>query len=278
MTIPIYQVDAFTDRAFAGNPAAVCVLDAPMPDEWMQHLAAEMNLSETAFLSRREGRWPLRWFTPTTEVELCGHATLASAHVLWETQRLGPDEPARFETRSGRLTARRAGDWIEMDFPATWPEPADAPPGLIESLGVEPVCVCRCGWTWLVEVADANVVRGVRPDFAALGASPAGGAIVTSRSDLPACDFISRCFAPVVGVDEDPVTGAAHCCLGPFWAERLGKEELVARQVSKRGGVVKVRVAGERVHLAGQAVTVFRGELPESALATGRDPSTIGSD
>ncbi len=263
-------IDAFTDRPFAGNPAAVCLLEGDgWPDEgWMRQVAAEMNLSETAFAhplpGDAEADWALRWFTPTVETNLCGHATLASAHVLWQTGRLPPDAPARFHTRSGLLTADQRGDWIELDFPAEPEQPVEAPAGLLEALGVAPRYVGRGRSNYLVEVDSERTVRGARPDFARLGAAlPTNGIILTSRSESPPYDFVSRFFMPGGGIDEDPVTGAAHCCLGPHWAAQLGKREFVAYQASARGGVVRVRVEGDRVLLGGQAVTVLRGELAD---------------
>jgi predicted PhzF superfamily epimerase YddE/YHI9 len=267
MTVPIVQVDAFTAAAFAGNPAAVCVLPEARDDGWMQRVASEMNLSETAFLCRRaaapapDDGFELRWFTPAVEVDLCGHATLASAHVLWETGRLSATETARFHTRSGLLTAERHGEWIELDFPAMPEAPAAAPPGLVEGLGASPLYVGRNRFDVLVELDGEEAVRRLRPDFGRLGEIAARGIIATARSADPGYDFVSRFFAPATGIDEDPVTGSAHCCLGPFWGRRLGKSELLARQVSARGGVVKVRLAGDRVRLGGQAVTVLTGEL-----------------
>ena len=262
MNTTIFQVDAFTATPFAGNPAAVCVLDNAADEAWMQAVAAEMNLSETAFLVARDGGWDLRWFTPTVEVKLCGHATLASAHALWEAGHLAPESDARFHTASGLLTAARKGDWIEMDFPA---QPVEAPVEslrpLAEVLGCRVIGAYRAGWTQLVELDTESAVRRISPDFAAMKAGPYGSAIVTAASDSPDHDFVSRFFAPGVGIDEDPVTGSAHCILGPFWARRLGRDELVGYQASSRGGVVKVGIAGERVRLSGQAVTILRGEL-----------------
>ncbi len=257
----VYQVDAFTRRAFAGNPAAVCVLPEPRDEEWMKDVAREMNLSETAFLVQRADGYNLRWFTPAVEVELCGHATLASAHILWEAGFLEPDQQARFHTLSGLLTAERAGDWIELDFPAKPDEPASPTEELLRGLGVTPEYVGKSEFDYIVEVDSEQTVRNLKPDFTLLMRADARGIIVTSRSDSPGYDFVSRFFAPAVGVNEDPVTGSAHCVLGPFWSKRLGKEELVAYQASARGGVVKVRLAGPRVKLGGQAVTVMRGEL-----------------
>jgi PhzF family phenazine biosynthesis protein len=261
--IPIYQVDAFTNRPFAGNPAAVCILPGPADVGWMQNVAAEMNLAETAFLyqQQEEEGFNLRWFTPVAEVELCGHATLASAHLLWEVGHLKPDEQARFHTLSGLLTASKSGDWIELDFPATPAEATTPPDELARALGVEPRYVGKNRFDYLVEVDSEEVVRGIEPDLAALAKVTERGVMVTSLAASQEYDFVSRFFAPGVGINEDPVTGSAHCCLGPFWSERLGKSELVAYQASSRGGVVRVRVGEERVYLGGQAVTVLRGEL-----------------
>jgi PhzF family phenazine biosynthesis protein len=258
---PVFHVDAFADRPFTGNPAAVCLLTEPGEAGWMQRVAAEMHLSETAFLSPREGGWDLRWFTPAVEVNLCGHATLASAHVLWETGRLGVGARARFHTRSGWLEARQDGATIVLDFPAKVAKAARPPRGLLGALGVPAQFVGRSEYDFLVEVDAAEVVRSVRPDFARLAQIPVRGVIVTSRSDDPAFDFVSRFFAPASGVNEDPVTGSAHCTLGPFWQERLGRDRLVAWQASARGGRVAVRVVGDRVELGGCAVTTARGEL-----------------
>jgi PhzF family phenazine biosynthesis protein len=257
----IYHVDAFTDKPFTGNPAGVCVLTEPRDDTWMQNVAREMNLSETAFLLEQADGYRLRWFTPAVEVELCGHATLASAHVLWETGRLAGLEHARFQTLSGLLTAERRGDAIELDFPATPDEPADAPAGLAEILGARVVNFRSSRFDHLVELESEAAVRGLRPDFTRLKSLPVRGIIVTSRASSLGFDFVSRFFGPAVGIDEDPVTGSAHCCLGPYWSKRLGKTEMIAYQASARGGVVGVAVMGERVRLRGQAVTVLAAEL-----------------
>ena len=264
MGLPILQVDAFTDRPFAGNPAAVCILPGPAEPAWMQNVAREMNLSETAFLHPERDGYRLRWFTPAVEVDLCGHATLAAAHVLWEEDHLAPERQARFQTNSGLLTADRTeSDWIELDFPATPPAPAVAPPGLAAALGgsVTPRWVGRSKFDYLVEVESEATVRALTPDLAALEKVEARGMIVTSRATTHGYDFVSRFFAPRAGVPEDPVTGSAHCALTPFWSERLQRTEMTAYQASPRGGVVRVRLAGDRVMLAGQAVTVLRGEL-----------------
>jgi PhzF family phenazine biosynthesis protein len=263
MTMPqkIVQVDSFTRQPFSGNPAAVCVLPGPRSDEWMQSVAREMNLSETAFLHEEEEAYRLRWFTPVAEVDLCGHATLASAHVLWEDGHLAAGETARFDTKSGRLTARPEGDWIVMDFPA---EPATEevlPDALVAAMGVNPVFTGRNRFDHLVEVASEEAVRQASPNFGALVSVTERGVILTSRATGGEFDFVSRFFAPAVGIDEDPVTGSAHCCLGPHWAGRLGRNSLAGFQASSRGGVVRVEVKGERVLLGGQAITVLRGEL-----------------
>jgi PhzF family phenazine biosynthesis protein len=261
----IVQVDAFTATPFAGNPAGVCILPEARDAAWMQHVAREMNLSETAFLVRQGDGFQLRWFTPAAEVPLCGHATLASAHVLWEEGHLAPDETARFHTLSGLLTAVRQGGWIEMNFPAIAFTPFDSA-DLIRALGVTPINIVQCDQTsavkYLVEVTSEEVVRNITPDFALLATLPAQGAIVTSRATSSTeYDFISRYFAPAVGVPEDPVTGSAHCLLTTYWAERLGKDAMVAYQASPRGGVMRVRLDGDRVRLSGQAITVLQGEL-----------------
>ena len=261
MTIPLYQVDAFADRPFAGNPAAVCLLSAERPADWMQAVASEMNLSETAFVRPIDGGFGLRWFTPAVEVDLCGHATLAAAHVLWESGTLAADIPARFHTRSGWLTATRHGQEIELDFPAQVVTVATDPPHFADALGTIPTWVGRNRMDYLVEVESAAVVRSLSPDLALLASLPVRGVIVTAKSDAAEFDFLSRFFAPAAGVPEDPVTGSAHCALGPYWGERLGKAVLHGYQASKRGGVVRVRIAGDRVLLGGTAVTVARGEL-----------------
>jgi PhzF family phenazine biosynthesis protein len=260
MTVPLYQVDAFTDHLFGGNPAAVCLLDEARDEAWMQAMAAEMNLSETAYLVPRPDGYDLRWFTPTVEVDLCGHATLASSHVLWETGRLKPDQEARFFSKSGPLAARKQGDWIELDFPVYPPQACEIPAGLVDGLGVEPVWVGVSRGMYVVELESEAVVRGLSPDFARLSAVD-GGIIATSRSAEPDFDFVSRFFIPAYGIDEDPVTGSAHCHSGPYWSGHLGKTEMLAKQVSRREGIIRVRLAGDRTYLGGQAVTVFRGDL-----------------
>lgn len=261
MTQTIAQVDAFTSTRFGGNPAAVLVLPAPGDESWMQAVAMEMNLSETAFLHPERDGFRLRWFTPKVEVDLCGHATLAAAHLLWESGILEPGQPARFFTRSGLLTATREDDWILLDFPAEPEAYCAAPLELTEALGVAMQYVGRNRMDYLIEVENEEVLRQLDPDFALLESIPARGFIVTCPSSDPQYDFVSRFFAPGAGVREDPVTGSAHCCLAPFWGTRLGKDEMTGYQASARGGVVRVRPAGDRVILGGQAVTVLKGEL-----------------
>mgnify|MGYP006283156395 CR=1 FL=1 len=266
MALSLYQVDAFTNTPFAGNPAAVCLLPTARNAEWMQDVAAEMNLSETAFLRPQpDGTYRLRWFTPTHEVDLCGHATLASAHVLWTEGLLAPDAEARFETAGGLLTATQVEGWITMNFPADPPSPVEPPPALLDALDLmDPLYVGQSDRDYLLRGADAETVRALDPDLAALSRIDTRGVIVTAASDQAEVEFVSRFFAPGVGVPEDPVTGSAHCALGPYWAEQTGKTTLTGRQISARGGTVRVTIddqAADRVALSGQATTVFRGRL-----------------
>lgn len=259
MPLPIVQVDAFSARPFGGNPAAVCVLPEPRGAGWMQLVARQMNLSETAFLVRREDGFDLRWFTPTKEVDLCGHATLGSAHALWESGQLAAGAEARFLTRSGWLSAKQRDGWIEMDFPAKIETAADAPTALIDALGCTPVYVGKNQFDYLIEVGSEAELRALNPNHSLLKTLPVRGVIVTSRS--ADYDFVSRFFAPGAGVEEDPVTGSAHCALAPYWGKKLGRTEMRAFQILQRGGEVRVRLEGDRVILGGQAVTVWRGEL-----------------
>jgi PhzF family phenazine biosynthesis protein len=265
MEIPIYQVDAFTSHPFKGNPAAVCLLDRAHSDEWMQQVATEMNLSETAFLVKRDDGFSLRWFTPAIEVPLCGHATLASAHTLWETSTIGENDEAHFHTASGLLKARRAGGRIELDFPAIPSEPGEISEEARAILGVDPLAVFVTRGTiekgYLIELGSENEVRNARPDFSQLGRAISGGVIITAQSSTDEFDFVSRYFAVYAGIDEDPVTGSAHCALTPYWSRRLGKTEMIGYQASRRGGVVGVRLNGDRVNLFGEAVTILRGTL-----------------
>jgi len=263
---PIVQVDAFTSEPFRGNPAAVCLLAAPRDAGWLQAVAREMNLSETAFLLRRADGFDLRWFTPTIEVPLCGHATLASAHALFEQGAQPPHTAVQFHTRSGVLQARREGDWIALDFPAHSLERGAEPAELLAALGTPAVWKGSSPICHLFELESEAAVRTLTPDFRRLAQASPLAVAITSRATAPAFDFVSRFFAPASGIDEDPVTGAAHCCLGPYWAAKLGKPEVVGYQASARGGVVRVRVAGSgvapgRLELRGQAVTVMHGTL-----------------
>lgn len=262
MPIRIVTVDAFTNVPFSGNPAAVCVMQEARSDEWLRKVAREMNLSETAFLVPRNGDFDLRWLTPAVEVDLCGHATIGSAHVLWQDGHLPGGKQARFHTRSGLLTADRRGDWIELDFPAKIATAADAPPELLPALGVPaPVAVTRNQFDYMVEVESEQQLRSLKPDHTALRRIPVRGVIVTARSSAAEFDFVSRFFAPQSGIDEDPVTGSAHTALGPYWAAKLGKKEMTGYQASARGGVVRVRLNGDRVILGGQAVTIMEATL-----------------
>ena len=263
MTMPLqyFVVDAFTSKPFAGNPAAVVPLAAWPEDSWLQNVAMEMNLSETAFLVSNDQAFELRWFTPKVEVDLCGHATLASAFVLAHLGKLANGVEASFSTRSGILKARRAGERIELDFPVTAEVAAEAPAGLIESLGVPPKYVGLNKFDYLVEVESDSVLRSVSPDFKRLAKVESRGVIVTAKSNDRQFDFVSRFFAPAAGIDEDPVTGSAHCCLAEYWARRLGKTKLVGYQASQRGGVVHIELRGDRVILSGNAVLVAQGHL-----------------
>lgn len=268
MEIPIFQIDAFTTETFKGNPAAVCLLDEHRPAEWMQNVAAEMNLSETAFVvPRPDGAgFDLRWFTPTIEIPLCGHATLASAHALWEMGRLARDKEARFHTLSGWLIVSRNGEGIEMDFPALFADRAELPKAVEEALEINPLAVALhrrkdgSDGNFLVELETESTVRNVKPDFEKLRRAVNAGIIITARGDSK-YDFVSRYFACYAGIDEDPVTGSAHCMLTPYWAAKLGKTEMSAYQASARGGEVNVNLNGDRVVLGGNAVTVLRGSL-----------------
>ncbi|MEZ4452777.1 MAG: PhzF family phenazine biosynthesis protein [Nannocystaceae bacterium] len=262
MPIQLFHVDAFADAPFSGNPAAVCLLGEEARDgRWMQAVAREMSLSETAFIQRRGEAMSIRWFTPTLEVDLCGHATLASAHVLWESGVAPREAPIAFTSRSGPLRARDVDGWVELDFPTRPAFPLEAPPGLLAGLGVRPRFVGRNIEDYLVIVDDEEKVRTLTPNFSRLRELGLRGVIVSAQAKEGPADFVSRFFAPGVGIPEDPVTGSAHCCLGPYWSERLGKDELTGYQASPRGGWVRVRVAGDRVFLRGQARTIAVGEL-----------------
>jgi PhzF family phenazine biosynthesis protein len=259
----IFKVDSFTDVPFRGNPAGVCLLDGEVGDDWMQAVAAEMNVAETAFLRPTGAGYSIRYFTPAAEVPLCGHATLASAHILWEERREPEDVVIHLESKGGPLASAREEGWILLDFPADPPAPSEAPEGLYGALGAAADRAYRSpGLGILVlEYPSEESIRTMKPDFRNVRAGGFGIVVVTAPSSTPDRDYVVRVFAPEIGIDEDPVTGAAQTCLGPLWAERLGKAELVAHQISRRGGVVRVRTKGNRVDLLGKAVTVLRGEL-----------------
>lgn len=262
MSRTLYQVDAFTSKPFAGNPAAVCWLDKPADPQWMQYVAAEMNLAETAFVYPEGEALRLRWFTPTVEVDLCGHATLATAHMLWQHKGFPEDQTLRFETRSGMLTAAPHGEMIELDFPIAPAEETPPTDGLLESLEIRDFTFCgKNAWDWLIEVPTADDIRQLNPNHALLAPRTARGVMVTARSDKPEYDFISRFFAPAAGVPEDPVTGSAHCVLGEYWSKKLNKQILKAYQASPRGGEVEVEIRNKRALLRGHAVVVAKIEL-----------------
>jgi predicted PhzF superfamily epimerase YddE/YHI9 len=266
MPLPLFHVDSFTDQPFAGNPAAVCILPAWRPDGWLQAVARETNLSATAFLVKQPDEFELRWFTAKVELGLCGHGTLAAAHILWQ-ERYATCEEIRFSTRGGLLTAMRR-DGIELDFPIKAEAPAEAAPGLLAALGTAAKYIGRNEFDYLIEVESESVLRGITPDLKLLSDVPTRGIIVTSRADDPRFDFVSRFFAPAIGIDEDPVTGSAHCCLGAYWQKRLGKSDFVAFQASARTGVVRVRVSRDRAFLGGTAVTIAKSNL----LVNGETP------
>jgi PhzF family phenazine biosynthesis protein len=255
----IYQVDAFTDKPLSGNPAGVCILNEKLNEKLMQNIASEMNLPETAFLVKEGEGYNLRWFTPNAEIDLCGHATLASAYILWEKGYLKKDHEAKFSTKSGLLTAKMNEGWIELNFPAVLEEKTEPPSELLEALGVKATYVGKNKFDYLVEVESEETVTTIKPDFMKLLKIPARGVIITSKSKE--YDFVSRFFAPQIGVWEDPVTGSSHCCLGPYWQKKLNKNEFIAYQTSERGGILKVKVIGERVLISGKAVTVMEGEF-----------------
>jgi PhzF family phenazine biosynthesis protein len=273
--VTVLQIDSFADKPFTGNPAAVCLMDEPAPDEWLQNVAMEMNLSETAFVWKdltSENGFKIRWMTPLVEVDLCGHATLAACHALWQTGMLSESKEAVFQSRSGELRGRKAHETIWLDFPAAPQTPTDAPEGMIEALGVDPIHVGRNDWDFLVVVESESEVLNAKPDFTKLAMVDSRGVILTAKSDpnlrsTSEYDFVSRGFFPATGIDEDPVTGSAHCCLAPYWSTQFAAEQgdrrtnLVGFQASKRGGLVQARLVGDRVHLGGSAITVMQGNL-----------------
>jgi PhzF family phenazine biosynthesis protein len=261
VTTPIFQVDSFTDKMFSGNPAAVVILEQQAEAGWMQAVAREMNLSETAFVHPQQGGYHLQWFTPQVEVDLCGHATLAAAHSLWQIEQVKPAETIRFFTCSGWLAASQNNGMIEMDFPSAPLVPADITEEIITAVGVRPDFTGISGEKWVFEYADERIVRSLKPDFSALKRRKGRALAVTAPSADPNFDFVSRYFAPWIGIDEDPVTGSAHCILGPYWGQKLSKTHMTAYQASARGGTVHVRLSGDRTYVGGKAVTVFSGQL-----------------
>ncbi len=264
MPTRFYHVDAFTSVPYTGNPAVVCPLDGPASPHWMQDVAAEMNVSETAFFHRNgpdSDTFHLRWFTPITEVDLCGHATLASAHVLREDGIVPVGQTVRFQTASGLLTVEIGDDLLCMDFPAERAEAVDTPEALATGLGVQPIWVGRNRLDYVAELESAAIVGELTPDLRALADLPGRGVIVTARGEEPGIDYVCRVFGPKTGIPEDPATGSAQCALGPYWAEKLGKAELAAYQSSRRGGHMHVRPQGQRVIISGQSVTISSGEL-----------------
>ena len=259
---PIYQVDAFTSEPFRGNPAGVCLLEEEMPETWMQNVAMEMNLSETSFIVRGKSEFPIRYFTPEAEIPLCGHATLSSAHIIYETGIVDRGKEIVFLSKAGKLNIRISGTWITMNFPAYKAEKIAIPANIDNIIGVIPSELYRTGHGWtLALLKSEKEVLNLKPDFKAMRNSEFGDLIVTAPSDDKKFDFCVRCFAPALGIDEDPVTGSAHCALVPFWHNKTGKNEFVSHQVSKRGGVLKVALKDERVEISGQAKTIIRGEL-----------------
>ena len=260
--LKIFTVDAFTDKVFSGNPAAVCLLEKELDDSLLQNIAAEMNLSETAFVKKTDDGFSLRWFTPKSEVELCGHATLASAHVLWQEGILEHDEEAVFQTvLKGKLTAKKTGDQIVLNFPVNSPKPSKRNEQLEKILNVNPVYFGTTDHHYVVELNSEDEVKNVKPDFSLLEKQEKYGTIITSKSESKDYDFVSRFFAPAKGINEDPVTGSAHCVLTPYWSQKLNKNNMKAYQASERGGYITVTLEGDRVLLGGKAVTVVKGEL-----------------
>lgn len=257
--IPVYWVDAFTEHRFGGNPAAVCLLEGPPDEHWMQGLAGELGLSETAFVWPEDGSRRLRWFTPTTEIDLCGHATLAAAHVLREEGLVGDGDVLQFRTRSGDLTARVGEGTVELDLPADPPVPLPVP--ATHGLGVPVSGAARGSLSVVLEVADAATLRSITPDRDAVAALHHRAVVVTAPGDRAGVDYVVRAFGPRVGIDEDPVTGSAQCTLGPLWAERLGRRPFEVVQESARGGRLRVTVVGDRVRVAGAAATVLSGAV-----------------
>jgi len=261
MEIKIFTVDAFTSKPFAGNPAAVFILEHELTEQQMKNIAFEMNLSETAYVLKEGDNYNLRWFTPHSEVDLCGHATLASSHILWEKGLHNKNSTIHFQTRSGLLKANMVNGKIELDFPIDEAHQIEVPDDLVKTLGAKPIYLGMTKWSYLAEMDSEETVRNIKPDFDLMETLEAWGLMITARSSTMEFDFVSRFFAPRKGVKEDPVTGSAHCALGPYWMKKLNKNEFTAYQASKRGGVIGVKIEGERVKLTGEAVTVLEGKI-----------------
>jgi PhzF family phenazine biosynthesis protein len=258
----IYQVDAFTAEPFKGNPACVCILEQEPSGSWMQSIAMEMNLSETAFIFPGEEIRNIRFYTPEAEIELCGHATLSSSHILYETGIVKNDEEIKFSSKAGILSIKKRGDWITMNFPSYNLKEIAIPSEFNILTGKQPTELYRAGYGWtLALLKDENEVKTMKPDFQAMKQSEFGDLIVTALSSVPEFDFCVRCFAPALGINEDPVTGSAHCALVPFWNSKTGKSDFISHQVSKREGILKVSLKEDRVEISGQAVTVFKAEM-----------------
>lgn len=258
----IYQVDAFSTQPFKGNPAGVCILDHEPSADWMQNIAMEMNLSETAFAFQKNDEWIIRFYTPETEIHLCGHATLSTSHIFYESGLVNKKDRIKFSSKAGELLIRKQEDWIVMNFPAYSFEQISIPALFTEVTGIKPVELYRAGYGWtLALLNNEDEVRSIRPSFPLMRNSEFGDLIVTAPSSDPAYDFCVRCFAPAMGIDEDPVTGSAHCALVPFWYKKTGRTDFISHQVSKREGILKVGMKGDRVEIAGQAITIFKAEL-----------------
>jgi PhzF family phenazine biosynthesis protein len=258
----IYQVDAFTAEPFKGNPACVCILEKEMPKKWMQNIAAEMNLSETAFIVKDNEKYKIRYFTPESEVPLCGHATLASAHIMYEAGIIAADKKITFIAKAGELMIRKSGNWINMNFPAYSFDPVRIPADIEKIIGIKPAELYRTSHGWrMALLLGEHELRNMKPDFNLMKDSVYGDLIVTAPSEDTNFDFCVRCFAPALGINEDPVTGSAHCVLVPFWHKKTGREEFVSHQISLRSGILKVALKGDRVQISGHAKTIFRAEL-----------------
>ena len=258
----LYHVDAFTSEPFKGNPAGVCFVEKETSDEWMQKIAAELNLSETAFVVSKEQYSEIRFFTPEAEVPLCGHATLSASHIMYETKMVKAEDEITFKAKAGELLIRKTGSWITMNFPAYPITEVPVPSEIEEMIGTKPAEFYKSAFGWtLALIENEQLVRNMKPDFRMLKNSEYGDLIVTAKSEETGFDFCVRCFAPALGIDEDPVTGSAHCALVTFWNMKTGKKDFISHQVSKRSGILKVSLKGDRVEISGQALTIMKGEL-----------------